>query len=504
MSEHDSEQQFDVVVVGAGISGIDIAYRLQTELPDLTYTVLEAREGLGGTWDLFKYPGLRSDSDMYTLGFPFEPWQGERSIANGEDILAYIKATAGKYGIDRHIRTGTKVTHLSWSPQDARWSVNTESADGPSVVSARYVYLASGYYSYDDPHTPTFPGRENFTGQIVHPQFWPEDLDYQGKKVVVIGSGATAVTLVPALAQRGAGQVTMLQRTPTYILPLPGSDPIALKLRDTLKNPQTAYAITRWRNVLQTQAFYQFARRMPRVATKVLTGGPRRLLKDSPAYDAKHFTPPHKPWDQRVCVVPDGDLFSALKDGSARIVTDTIEEFVPEGIRTSSGELLEADIIVTATGLRLQLAGGADVDLDGEPVDLSRHYVYRGCMLEGLPNLAMSIGYTNASWTLRSDLIATFFTRVVRHAEDGGYAYVYPEVTAGELTSRPVLDLAAGYVRRSMDALPKTGDRKPWTMRQNYVLDRFELSRADVREELVYVRAGEPAGVGVGTAAATL
>lgn len=501
---HDAEREYDVVVVGAGISGIDIAYRLQTELPDLSYVILEGRSGMGGTWDLFTYPGLRSDSDMYTLGFPFEPWQGERSIAAGEDILEYIKATARKYGIDRHVRTDTKVTHLSWSTEQSRWALSTHGPDGPSVVYGRYVYLASGYYSYDNPHTPEFPGRDTFAGQIVHPQFWPEDLDYAGKKVVVIGSGATAVTLVPALAQRGAGQVTMLQRTPTYILPLPGTDPVALALRNRFKNPKTAYTLTRWRNVLQSQAFYQFARRMPGLATKVLAAGPRKMLDGSDAYDAKDFTPPYKPWDQRLCVVPDGDLFAAMKNGSARIVTDTIDEFVPEGIRTSSGQVLEADIIVTATGLRLQLAGGADFDVDGDPVDLSRHHVYRGCMVEGLPNLAMSIGYTNASWTLRSDLVAKFFTRVVRHAEDGGYARVHPSVTEGELRSRPVLDLTAGYVQRAMDAFPKTGDRKPWTMRQNYVLDSVELGRADVRDELVYRRAGEAADLGAGTAAASL
>lgn len=497
------QQEFDVVVVGAGISGIDIGYRLQTSNPDLSYTILEGRSSIGGTWDLFKYPGLRSDSDMYTLGFPFEPWQGERSIAGGDDILAYIKHTASKYAIDQHIQLDTMVRGISWSSQDQRWTVRVERPDGPGEVRAKYVYFASGYYSYDAPYTPPFPGRETFQGQIVHPQFWPEDLDYQGKKVVVIGSGATAVTLVPALAERGAGLVTMLQRTPSYILPLPGADPVANQMRARMSNKQRAYTLTRWRNIVQTLGFYQFSRRMPKTATKVLTSGPRVALRGSKAYDPKHFQPPYKPWDQRVCIIPDGDLFRELKKGNAEIVTDTIAEFVPEGIRTGSGQLIEADIIVTATGLQMLLGGGADVEVDGEPVDLSTHFVYRGCMLEGVPNAALSIGYTNASWTLRSDLSAQFFCRVVKHTEQGGFAAFVPRVKGAPLRSLSVLDLTSGYVQRLVATFPKRGDRRPWMVRQNYLLDSLEMRRATVDSEMEYVRPGERPKVGNGTAAST-
>lgn len=499
MTEQD---EVDVVIVGAGISGINMAYRLQTESPGLSYTVLESRSSMGGTWDLFKYPGLRSDSDMYTLGFPFEPWTGEKSIADGPDILRYVKDTAVKYGIDQHIQYDTSVESADWSNAQQRWTVQVSSGGRSRTVQARFVYMASGYYSYDNPYNPTFAGRESFRGQVIHPQHWPTDLDYTGKKVVVIGSGATAVTLVPALVKGGAEQVTMLQRTPTYILPLPGKDLVALKMRDRMKNPQRAYQLTRWRNIVQTIGFYQFCRKLPGPATRMLTSGPRVALRGSDAYDPKHFTPPYKPWDQRLCIIPDGDLFRTVKDGGAQIVTDTIEEFVPEGIRLTSGEVLEADIIVTATGLRLQLFGGAQLSMDGEPVDMNTRYVYRGCMIEGLPNIAQAIGYTNASWTLRSDLSSRFFCRVLNHVVAGGYSAATPRVEGKELSERPLLDLNSGYVERASGTLPKSGDRMPWSVRHNYVLDSLEMRRASVLDEMEYSRADDRVEVEAGSAPA--
>ncbi|YAL83092.1 flavin-containing monooxygenase [Dermacoccaceae bacterium W4C1] len=493
-------EEFDVVVVGAGISGVNVAYRLQEQCPDATYVVLEARDSIGGTWDLFKYPGLRSDSDMYTLGFPFEPWNGEKSIADGADILAYIKNTVAKYGIDQHIRTDSRVSGMEFSSERGRWDLEVASGDGSTrTVRSKFVYLASGYYDYHQPFRPDFPGEQEFAGELVHPQLWPEDLDYQGKKVVVIGSGATAITLVPALVQRGAGHVTMLQRTPSYVLALPGRDGAAVALRKRLGDK--AYPITRWRNAIQTIGFYQFARRMPGLATKVLTSIPKSQLKGSSAYDPKDFTPPYKPWDQRVCIVPDGDLFKVIRSGEAEIVTDTIDSFVPEGIRVSSGEVLDADIVVTATGLQVQLAGGASLSIDGEKVDLAQHFVYRGVLVEGVPNLSLAIGYTNASWTLRSDLTAQFFCRVVNETTRGGYAYVVPQV--GErLDSYPVLDLAAGYIHRAVAQMPKRGQRVPWSVRQNFLMDSLEMRRADLHEELVYVKPGEQLPLGRGSAEA--
>ncbi|MDE9366621.1 NAD(P)/FAD-dependent oxidoreductase [Luteipulveratus sp. YIM 133132] len=492
---------YDVVIVGAGISGIGAAYRLQTECPGLSYLIVEGRGSVGGTWDLFKYPGLRSDSDMFTLGFPFEPWRGEKSIADGADILQYIKDTTAKYGIDERIRLNTKVTHASWSSEDASWTIDLAGGDGPSQVTAGFCYLASGYYSYDEGYTPDFPGRESFTGQVVHPQFWPEDLDVTGKRVVVIGSGATAITLVPALADRGAEHVTMLQRTPSYILALPGKDPVADLVR-RLPSDKVAHSVNRWSNAVKAVGFYQFARRMPGIATKALTGGARRALVDAPAYDPKHFQPPYKPWDQRVCFIPDGDLFTALRSGDASIVTDTIDAFVPEGIRTSSGEVVQADIVVTATGLNLQIGGGATLDVDGEKVDFGDHFVYRGCMLEGVPNAAMAIGYTNASWTLRADLSAQFFCRFVRQVRDNGYAFGFPRVS-GSLTPSPVLDLSSGYVQRSVEELPRRGDKAPWLVRQNYVLDALDMKRAKPTDDMRFVRPGESIRPGAGTARRT-
>ncbi|TWE10189.1 flavin-containing monooxygenase [Rudaeicoccus suwonensis] len=481
------KDHYDVIVVGAGLSGINAGYRLQTMSPDKDYVILEGRESLGGTWDLFRYPGIRSDSDMYTLGFPFEPWTGEKSIADGADILQYLKDTAAKYRIDERIAYRTRVTAADWSEADTQWTLTLTTPDGPAEVTSDFIYLCSGYYNYEKGFTPDFPGLDSFTGQVIHPQFWPENFDAEGKRVVVIGSGATAMTLVPALAREGA-HVTMLQRSPTYVVSLPAKDSLAHTLRSKL-GEQRAYEVIRWKNVITSLGMYQFAQRMPKAAASVLTKGVRMQLKGTDI-GMEHFTPRYGPWDQRLCVVPDGDLFKALRSGDVDIVTDTITGVEPDGVRVSSGTLLEADVIVTATGLQVQMAGGAQISMNGEPVDLGERFIYRGMMLEGLPNAAVCIGYTNASWTLRSDLSSRYFCMFVNHLTQQGYAYGYPTVSTS-MKGSPALDLKSGYIQRSVSVLPKQGDRRPWFLRQNYVLDRRDTKRADVTDDMTFVRASE-------------
>ncbi|WP_279538908.1 NAD(P)/FAD-dependent oxidoreductase [Allobranchiibius sp. GilTou38] len=483
----DLKDHYDVVVVGAGLSGIDAGYRLQTMCPGRDYVILEARHGLGGTWDLFKYPGVRSDSDMYTLGFPFEPWTGDKSIADAADILDYLKSTAAKYGIDEHISYDSKLTDGDWSSEDAVWTLTVQTAGGAREVTANFVYMCSGYYNYEQGYTPEFPGREDFTGQVVHPQFWPEDLDVKGKDVVVIGSGATAVTLVPSLVELGA-RPTMLQRSPSYVIAQPDRDGSAAKLRKRL-SAERAHSITRWRYVLATQGFYQFCRRMPKTAKKALRKATESQLKGS-GVGIENFQPKYNPWDERLCVVPRGDLFRALREHTADIVTDTIDRWTPEGVKLSSGRVLRADIIVTATGLNMLAAGGAQLTVDGEKVDFGERYIYRGMMVEGVPNAAICIGYTNASWTLRADLSAQYFCKFVNHVSTSGSAYGYP--TAHEaMRSRPAIDLQSGYVQRSIADFPKQGDRRPWFLRQNYVLDNRDTKRADLTQDMTYVAVGD-------------
>ncbi|GAB3492584.1 flavin-containing monooxygenase [Flexivirga lutea] len=482
------QDHYEVLVVGAGLSGIDAGYRIQTMCPGTDYAILEARESLGGTWDLFRYPGIRSDSDMFTLGFPFEPWTGEKSIADGADILAYLKNTAAKYGIDERIVYSTRVTAADWSSQDARWTVTVTTPDGEREVTADFLYLCSGYYNYEQGYRPDFPGIEDFPGEVIHPQFWPADgLDVEGKRVTVIGSGATAMTLVPALARKGAA-VTMLQRSPTYVISLPSRDAFAHTLRKLLPGKQ-AYAATRLKNAATSVGFYEFCRRAPGLATKVLRGGVERQLKDS-GVDMAAFTPRYNPWDERLCVVPDSDLFTAIRQHDVEVVTDTVERIETDGIRTGSGRSIPADVIVTATGLNVQLAGGATVRVDGQECDPGSRYIYQGLMLEGVPNAAICIGYTNASWTLRADLSAKFFCRFVNHVRQQGHAYGYPTVER-EMPTSPALDLAAGYIQRSIATLPKQGDRKPWFLRQNYFADRRDARRADVTDDMTFVRPGE-------------
>ncbi|MFY0407821.1 flavin-containing monooxygenase [Solicola sp. PLA-1-18] len=474
----------DVVVVGAGLSGVGAGYRLQTEVPDRSYLILESRDAMGGTWDLFRYPGVRSDSDMFTLGYPFKPWREAKSIADGASILGYIEETAAEFGIDEKIRYGTKVLAADWSSDDALWTLTLErrTAAGTEQVTMTtgFVYSCAGYYDYDETYAPTFPGIDDFAGEVVHPQFWPEDLDYAGKKVVVIGSGATAVTLVPSMAPQAA-HVTMLQRSPTWISAVPGRDKKADKLRELLP-ADLAHQVIRAKNIVFGTAFYEFCRRRPQQARKLLLGLTTKILKD-PEVVAEHFTPSYDPWDQRLCAVPNADLFKAMKAGDASVVTDTIDTFVPEGIRLSSGEVLEADVVVTATGLQLLAFGGIKPQVDGETVKLDEQFVWQGAMMTGVPNFAVCIGYTNASWTLRADLSSRLVCKVLGWMDAHDYAAVEP-VPDRELQERPLLDLAAGYVQRSISAFPRQGDSGPWRVRQSYLVDAATTMRTNLAKTL--------------------
>lgn len=473
-------EHFDVIVVGAGLSGVGAGYRLQTQCPGQSYTILEGRSSLGGTWDLFRYPGVRSDSDMFTLGYPFRPWRQARAIADGQSIWNYIRDTAEEYGIDKHIRYDQRVTSAAWDSSRGQWTVHV---DGGASYTCRFLYMCSGYYSYEEGYIPEFAGLDRFTGQIIHPQKWPEDLDFDGKQVVIIGSGATAVTLLPAMADRTA-HITMLQRSPTYIASLPAVDPVARVLRKFLPD-RLAHRINRWKSVLLTQAFYQFCRRRPEQAKKFLRTATARHLPDDYPIDPD-FTPTYNPWDQRMCLVPDGDLFEAIKAGRASVVTDRIDTFTETGIHLESGRDLDADIIITATGLQLVALGGMSVTVDGAPVEPHGVHVYRGFMLSGVPNLAMCVGYTNASWTLRADLTSQSVCRVINLMEREGYDFATPRYRESTEPDRPLLDLNSGYVLRAADKLPKQGARPPWRLRQNYLLDYLDARFGDISESLEF------------------
>jgi monooxygenase len=467
-------EHVDVLIVGAGLSGIGAACHLQASCPGKSYAILEARERIGGTWDLFKYPGIRSDSDMYTLGYVFRPWEEAKSIADGPSILSYVRQTAAENGIERHIRFQHHVVRLEWSSAQARWTVHARREDtGEQVrMSASFVLMCSGYYRYDEGYLPQFEGMDRFRGQIVHPQHWDEDLDYAGKRVIVIGSGATAVTLVPAMAG-SAGHVTMLQRSPTYIVSLPAEDPIAHFLRRHLP-AKLAYAIVRWKNVLLTMASFQLSRRRPRVAKWLLRRGVERHLP--PGYDIDtHFKPTYGPWHQRLCLVPDGDLFEAINEGRASICTDQIDAFTESGLRLASGAHLDADVIVTATGLNLQVLGGVELSVDGREIAIPETFGYKGMMLSGVPNLALAFGYTNASWTLKCDLTCAFVCRLLNHMDARGYAVCVPEMGDHVVESQPFIDFSSGYVQRAIDKFPKQGPRPPWRLFQNYALDVLSL-----------------------------
>ena len=463
-------EHFDVLVVGAGISGIGAAYYLQTRCPGRTYAIFEGREAMGGTWDLFRYPGIRSDSDMFTLGFSFRPWTEAKAIADGPSILKYLEETAADYGIDRHIRYRHRVKSAAWDSATSRWTVAIERGAERRLVQAtcNFLHMCAGYYNYARGYRPPFPGEDRFKGPIVHPQFWPADLDYAGKRVVVIGSGATAVTLVPELAKHAA-HVTMLQRSPTYVVSRPAEDGLANRLRRLLP-AKLAYALIRWRNVLLQAYFFRVARRRPQETKKALTDMVRTAL--GPDYDvATHFTPTYNPWDQRLCLVPDADLFEAIKTGAASVVTDHIENFTADGLTLKSGQTLPADIIVTATGLDVQLMSGLAVTVDGAPIDLSKSFSYKGMMYSGVPNLSSTFGYTNASWTLKADLTAEYLCRLLNHMDRKGLTQCRPVNDDASLEAEPWLDFSSGYITRAIDRLPRQGKVAPWRVHQNYALD---------------------------------
>ncbi len=488
-----TSDHFDVLIVGAGLSGIGAAYRLQTDCPSKSFVILEGRADLGGTWDLFRYPGIRSDSDMFTLGYPFRPWKEARAIADGPSILEYIHETADEFRIEQHIRYRHHVAGASWDSSTSLWTVEAQVGDAaqPVTFTCSFLYMCSGYYSYEGGYKPDFPGRDRFAGPVIHPQEWPEDLDYSGKQVVVIGSGATAVTLLPAMAERTA-HITMLQRSPTYIASLPAVDPIARALRKWLPD-RLAHRLARWKSVLLTLAFYQFCRRQPKLAKRMLNSLTARQLPSDYDLDP-NFNPSYNPWDQRMCLVPDGDLFTAIRDGRASIVTGQIDTFTERGIRLQSGQELDADIVVSATGLQLIACGGLRLDVDGRAVDPGATFVYRGFMLSDIPNFAMCVGYTNASWTLRADLTSQSVCRVLNQMDRNGHQQVVARFGDRSAPSRPLLDLNSGYVQRSAELLPKQGDRAPWRLRQNYVLDYFSAKFGNVAENLEFPTPADPNG----------
>ena len=466
MTEHT-----DVVFIGAGLSGIGAAAHLSMKCPEKKYVVLESRDALGGTWDLFRYPGIRSDSDMYTFGYSFKPWIGDKTLADGPSIRAYVTETAHEYGVTEKIRYGQRVVRASWSSDAARWTLDIEKKDGTATqLTCSFIYSCTGYYDYAGGYLPEFADAERFRGTIVHPQLWPEGLDYAGKRVVVIGSGATAITLVPEMAKTAA-HVTMLQRSPTFVASVPSSDKIANRLRKRLPS-KVAYGVTRWKNVGIGMLFFQLSRRRPAGVKKWLIDLAKKEL--GPDYDIKHFTPTYNPWDQRVCVVPDGDLFKSIKDGHSSVVTDQIDRFTAKGILLKSGKELEADIIVTATGLKILFLGGIEVRVDGQPIEVNKKLLYKGMMVQDVPNLALAFGYTNASWTLKADLTAEYVCRLLRYMDASGRSQAVPRPSP-DVKEESFLTFSSGYVQRAANVLPKQGDRRPWRLYMNYLLDTLAI-----------------------------
>jgi cation diffusion facilitator CzcD-associated flavoprotein CzcO len=482
----------DVLIIGAGISGVAVACHLTRECPDKSYAILERRQGVGGTWDLFRYPGIRSDSDMYTFGFNFRPWTEPKILADGPSIRRYVTETAAEYGVDEHITFGRKVISASWSTPDGRWSVESvdEATGATHQMTATVLVSCTGYYDYDNGYRPEFPGEARFGGRLVHPQHWPDDLDYAGKKVVIIGSGATAVTLVPAMAD-AAAHVTMLQRSPTYIVSLPSVDKISLALARVLPD-SVVYKLARGRNIAIQRAIYALAKARPNlVRSVVLKGAQRRLAGSS---DLANFTPKYDPWDQRLCVVPDGDLFRSVREGKADLVTGTIKSFTETGIELDSGDVLEADIVVTATGLQVQMLGGTAVDIDGEPLVLNRAVTYKGVLLEGVPNAAIIFGYTNASWTLKADLSGEYVCRLLNHMDEHGYTQFVTHARDADRSEHSLMSgLNSGYVRRGNDRMPRQGTNGPWMVRNNYLRDTSMLRRGAIEDDVLTFSTAEPA-----------
>jgi cation diffusion facilitator CzcD-associated flavoprotein CzcO len=476
-------EHFDVLVVGAGLSGIGAGWHLQHQSPDRSYVILEGREAIGGTWDLFRYPGIRSDSDMYTLGYAFKPWREAKAIADGPSILKYIRETASEHGVEKHIRYHHRVLGASWSSAEARWTVQVERGEArePATITCGFLLVCTGYYNYARGYVPAFEGVGDYKGRIVHPQFWPDDLDHAGKRVVVIGSGATAVTIVPEMA-RTAAHVTMLQRSPTYIVARPSRDAIADWLRKRLP-AKTAYGLTRWKNVLLGMYFYRLCKRKPERVKQLIANGVRQMMGKDYESAAPHFTPRYNPWDQRLCLVPDADLFRSLRKGQASIVTDTIERFTADGLKLSSGASLETDIVVMATGLDLLPLGGISVAVDGRDVKFNETLSYKGMMFSDVPNFAAVSGYTNASWTLKADLIAAYVCRLLNHMQRHGFRQCTPRNTDAGMALEPWIDFSSGYVQRALHLFPKQGSRKPWKLYQNYARDLLSLKYGAVRDE---------------------
>ncbi|MGA7052089.1 MAG: NAD(P)/FAD-dependent oxidoreductase [Mycobacterium sp.] len=484
----------DVVIVGAGISGVSAAWHLQDRCPTKSYTILERRADLGGTWDLFKYPGIRSDSDMFTLGFRFKPWLSAKSIADGASIKSYIREAAVENGIDRHIRYGHRVLAADWSDADNRWTVTVENDGQRREITCSFLSACTGYYNYDEGFSPAFVGSEDFAGTIVHPQHWPENLDYDGKRIVVIGSGATAITLIPALVNSGAGHVTMLQRSPTYIGSLPGVDPFAVRANRLLPD-RLAHVANRWKAIAFSTFQYQLARKAPAYMRKTLMTMAQRRLPAG--YDVeKHFGPSYNVWDQRLCLAPDGDFFRTIRHGKADVVTDTIDRFTKSGIKLASGEELQADIVITATGLNMQLIGGVQPTRNGAPMDLTSLMTYKGLMFSGVPNFAITFGYTNASWTLKADLVSEFVCRLLNYMDSKGFDFVEPQHPDDTVDELPFMDFSPGYFQRSMHLLPKSGSRAPWRLKQNYLFDMRMIRRGKVNEDsLRFAKKLAPVGV---------
>jgi monooxygenase len=481
---------FDVLIIGAGLSGIGAACHLVRKRPETSFAILEARDAIGGTWDLFRYPGIRSDSDMSTFGYAFRPWDDSKAIADGPSILRYLAETAKAYNVDRHIRFGLKVVRASWRSADARWTLAVDGPGGEKLgFSCSFLFLCTGYYEYAEGYSPSWPGMARFAGRVVHPQKWPEDLHYDDKRVVVIGSGATAVTIVPAIAAKAA-HVVMLQRSPTYVVARPAEDPIDNRLRKRLP-ARLANAIIRWKNILLQMYVYRLSRRKPAaMRAQILKLAQAEMGPDLDA--AEYFNPRYEPWDQRMCIVPDGDLFAAMRAGKASIVNGEIETFTETGLRLTSGQEINADIIVTATGLKVRLMGAVAIEVDGAPVDLATTTAYKGAMFSDIPNLASIFGYANASWTLKSDLIAEYVCRLLSHMDRRGYSICTPRLGDAVIAEGPALPLTSGYIERAKHLLPKQGKRKPWRVNQNYALDLMALRLGPIEDGALEFKRRDP------------